>query len=235
MSEAAPRSSAIGSMLSALFAVFAFVASTQVATSLLARAIGDDPASASIPAKMGGVACAALVLFALARVMPPGPSFGPMRPLAVVPRYAAFFVAWSLFAVGCIALLHALGAAIEPQLLLVHVERNGVSNFSDVVVVLGVVLFGPLAEEIVFRGYLQEFCASCVGERMGNLATAGLFGLAHGAIYALPIAVLGWFLGDLRLRHRSLLAPWLAHAIHNAISVCLVLFWPDFLDWMYPR
>jgi hypothetical protein len=47
--------------------------------------------------------------------------------------------------------------------------------------------------------------------------------------------VFGWFLGDLRRRHGSLLAPWLAHAMFNAISVCLVLYWPDFLDWMYPR
>ena len=235
MNEAASRRSAFGSMLRAFVAVFAFVFAPSIAVEALVRAFGDEAMRTSMPAKMGGVAFAALVLFSLARALPPGPAFAPMRPLSVVPRYAAFFVAWAIFAVGCIALLHALGVAIEPQPLLVHVERNGVSNFGSVVVVLGIVLFGPLAEEIVFRGYLQEFCASCVGERMGNLATAGLFGLVHGASYALPIAVLGWFLGDLRRRHASLLAPWLAHAMHNAISVCLVLFWPDFLDWMYPR
>ena len=62
-----------------------------------------------------------------------------------------------------------------------------------------------------------------------------MFGVVHGAAYALPIAVFGWFLGYLRRRHGSLLAPWLAHAMFNAISVFLVLYWPDFLDWMYPR
>lgn len=235
MSEAAPRRSAIGSMLRAFVAVFAFVAASQVATAAIVRAIGDDPENASMPARMGGTAFAAFVLFALARSLPPGPTFTPMRPVSVLVRYAAFFVAWAVFAVGCIALLRTLGVTIEPQPLLEHVERSGVSDIGGVVVVLGVVLFGPLAEEIVFRGYVQEFCSSCVGERMGNLATAALFGLAHGAAYAIPIGVLGWFLGDLRRRHHSLLAPWLAHAAHNAISVCLVLFWPDFLDWMYPR
>jgi hypothetical protein len=102
MSEATSRSSAFGSMLRAFLAVFAFVFAPSIAVEALVRAFGDEAMRTSMPAKMGGVAFAALVLFSLARALPPGPAFAPMRPRSVVARYGAFFVAWALFAVGCI-------------------------------------------------------------------------------------------------------------------------------------
>ncbi len=188
-----------------------------------------------IPVQMGSMTVGAIALVLLTRAMSPGPSLFPMRPIAVAVRFAAFYFAWAALAIGCIALLRASEIAVEPQPLLVYLQQHGIDEIGGMVVAIGVVAFGPLAEEIVFRGYLQELCVACVGDRIGIILTAALFGLVHGAAYALPIAVFGWFLGDLRRRHGSLLAPWLAHAMFNAVSVMLVLYWPEFLDWMYPR
>ncbi len=237
MTEPAGRASAFGATARMFCAAFVFVFLPVFAVQGWAWLMRMDAEAAGkeTPVKLGALIVVALALTLLARAMPPGPLFWPMRPAAVAVRFAAFYVAWAVFAVGCIALLRALEVPVEPQTPLVYLQQHGIGELGGVLVVLGVVVFGPLAEEIFFRGYLQELCVACVGERAGILACAALFGVLHGAAYALPIAVFGWFLGDLRRRHGSLLAPWLAHAMFNAVSVFLVLYWPDFLDWMYPR
>lgn len=237
MTEQKARASAFAATARMFCAAFVFVFLPVLAVQGWALATGVDAQSAGKqePVRMGAMIVVALALTLLVRAMSPGASLWPMRPAAVAVRFAAFYVAWAVFAVGCMALLRALGLPPEPQTLLVYLQQNGIGEVGGVVVALGVVVFGPLAEEILFRGYLQELCVACVGERSGILASAVMFGVVHGAAYALPIAVFGWFLGDLRRRHGSLLAPWLAHAMFNAISVFLVLYWPDFLDWMYPR
>lgn len=238
MSEAASpqsRPHAFGAAARLFCAAFVFVFVPALAVQSWARlgAADTEVVAKAAPVQMGAMSFAAFALAWLARALPPGPAFLPLRPVAVLLRFVPFYLAWAVFAVVCIALLRALGVETEPQQLLVYLQQHGIAHFGGFVVALGVVVLGPFAEEIVFRGYLQELCVACVGERAGIVAAAVLFGLVHGAAFALPIAAFGWFLGDLRRRHGSLLAPWLAHSIFNAISVCLVVLWPDFLDWMY--
>jgi len=237
MTEPAGRASAFGATARMFCAAFVFVFLPALALQSWARLVGADVEAIAkdVSIRMGAMSVAALALLLLTRAMPPGPTLLPLRPIQVVLRFVPFYLAWAVFAVGCLALLRALGASTEPQEQLVYLQQHRFVHWGGVAVTLGVVVFGPLAEEILFRGYLQELCVACVGERAGILACAALFGVVHGAAYALPIAVFGWFLGDLRRRHGSLLAPWLAHAMFNAVSVFLVLYWPDFLDWMYPR
>ncbi len=237
MSEQQARASALGATARMFCAAFVLVFAPALALQSWARLVGADAEAIAtdVSVRMGAMSFAAIALLLLTRAMSPGPTLLPLRPIPVVLRFVPFYLAWAVFAVGCIALLHAVGASAEPQEQLVYLQQHGIGELRGVVVALGVVVFGPLAEEIFFRGYLQELCVACVGERAGILACAALFGVVHGAAYALPIAVFGWFLGDLRRRHGSLLAPWLAHAMFNAVSVFLVLYWPDFLDWMYPR
>ena len=237
MSEQQARASALGATSRMFCAAFVFVFLPAIALQSWARLAGADVEAIAkdVSIRMGAMSVAALALLLLTRAMPPGPTLLPLRPIQVVLRFVPFYLAWAVFAVGCIALLRALEVPVEPQTPLVYLQQHGIGELGGVLVVLGVVVFGPLAEEILFRGYLQELCVACVGERAGILACAVMFGVVHGAAYALPIAVFGWFLGDLRRRHGSLLAPWLAHAMFNAVSVFLVLYWPDFLDWMYPR
>lgn len=240
MSDAASpkaRSSALGAGARMFCAAFVFLFSQALAVHIWARIVGSDvdQLATQVPVQVGVMSVSALALVLLARALPPGPTFMPLRAVAVVLRFVPFYVAWAVFAVGCIALLHALGIQTEPQRQIVYLQQHGISQWGGISVALGVVVLGPLAEEIVFRGYLQELCVACVGERAGIAATAVMFGLVHGIGYALPIFVFGWFLGDLRRRHGSILAPWLAHAVFNAISVCLVVFCPEMLDWIYSR
>lgn len=237
MSEPQARASAFGAATRMFCAAFVFVFAPLLAVHAWARLVGADAESLAkdVPVQMGAMSVAALALLLLSRAMRPGPTLLPLRPLAVLLRFVPFYLAWAVFAVGCIELLRAVGVPTEPQRPLLYLQQHGIAGWGGVAVALGVVVLGPLAEEILFRGYLQELCVACVGERAGILASAVLFGVVHGTAFALPIAVFGWFLGDLRRRHGSLLAPWLAHAMFNCVSVLLVLYWPDFLDWMYSR
>ncbi len=89
------------------------------------------------------------------------------------------------------------------------------------------IVWAPIFEEIVFRGFLYTTLRS----RLGPLASAGLSGLVFGAthVYDLPgfleIAWMG-FVGALAYeRTRSLLPCMLAHSIHNILASA----WPILL------
>lgn len=92
------------------------------------------------------------------------------------------------------------------------------------------VLLGPLAEELVFRGYLYGAAKQALGAGKALLLTSALFGLIHGVQYAVPIALLGLLFGWLRERSGGLAAPILAHVLHNSIVVAVVIWFPSFFE-----
>ena len=86
---------------------------------------------------------------------------------------------------------------------------------------LAIVAGAPFAEELFFRGVLfarlEAFQPALV-----IFVAAVLFGLAHFDLARLPLLVaLGLLLGIARHRSGGLLAPVLAHALHNAASVAI--------------
>lgn len=184
---------------------------------------------------MGAFAAGGLALLLLSFALPTGRSLLPLRPFFVVPRYAAFFVPWVGALIGYLHLAHAMGHHVVPQEQLQYLAANGLAAHDSVVVLLAVVVGAPLAEEVLFRGYLQQALDAVLGARLSLWATAALFGLMHGTDYALPLFAFGLFLGWLRNRCGSLGAPMLAHALHNGITALVAILWPETLDWMYPR
>jgi membrane protease YdiL (CAAX protease family) len=103
------------------------------------------------------------------------------------------------------------------------------------IVAAGTVVGAPLAEELVFRGYLHAALRSWLGPWSAIVTGALLFGLLHGLTYALPIAVLGLWFGWLRERTGSLLPSMLGHALHNGTAVVVAAAWPRSLELLYPR
>lgn len=184
---------------------------------------------------MGAFAAGGLALLLLSFALPAGRPLLPLRPFFVLPRYAAFFVPWVGALIGYLHLAHAMGHPVLPQEQLQYLATNGLAAHDSVVVLLAVVLGAPLAEEVLFRGYLQQALDAVLGARLSLWATAMLFGLMHGLEYALPLTVFGLFLGWLRNRCGSLGAPMLAHALHNGLTAAAAILWPETLDWMYPR
>jgi membrane protease YdiL (CAAX protease family) len=88
------------------------------------------------------------------------------------------------------------------------------------------VLVGPFAEEVFFRGLGVRVLAP-FGGLTAIVVTGVVFGLVHGIPEALPPLVLfGLGLGWVRLRSASVWPPFIAHAAYNGLGVLLlVLSW----------
>lgn len=192
-------------------------------------ATGTEGAAASIVA---GVACAG-ALGALARLLPPAVSFGPLRAASVLRSWVVFAPCWVALLLAYLWAMHTAGHAVAPQEALVVIASGSPSMRFGMA--LTAVVSAPVLEEILFRGYLQSALASWLGARVAWLATAVVFGVAHGLAYAIPLAGVGLWLGWLRQRHGALLVPMLGHALHNGLMVLITLLWPESVELLYPR
>ena len=88
------------------------------------------------------------------------------------------------------------------------------------------VLLGPFAEELFFRG-LGVRVLMLYGGLVSILVTGAMFGLVHGILGALPPLVLfGIGLAWVRLRSASVWPAYIGHALYNGIGVlCLAISW----------
>jgi membrane protease YdiL (CAAX protease family) len=175
------------------------------------------------------------VLLVLAVAWPPQVSWRPFAVGGTLLRYLVFAVVWVALAAGYLRLMAAVGHAIQPQPMLVQFATADMDPVDRLVVVLGVVFVAPLAEEILFRGYLYTALEATLPVAASQAITAVLFGLAHGLEHAAPIAALSLLFGYLRHRHGALGPCVLAHACHNGLTLAVVLSWPGFLDTFYGR
>jgi len=83
---------------------------------------------------------------------------------------------------------------------------------------LVVALGAAVSEEFVFRGVLQNSLTNRMRGWGALLITSGLFAALH--TWRFPAAfIMGFFLGTLYLRTRSILAPFVAHLTINSVVV----------------
>ena len=96
---------------------------------------------------------------------------------------------------------------------------------SRLFVVLFAITLAPLAEELIFRGFLQPLLVRSLGTALGILAAALPFGLLHYQEYgnewrhALLVALAGAAFGWMRQRTGSTKACTLMHASYNAFEL----------------
>jgi membrane protease YdiL (CAAX protease family) len=135
-------------------------------------------------------------------------------------------------AVGWGASLLVAGIAVQGLLAAIFGVQGGDSSTvhftpgTAVLVVLGVAVTAPLAEEIAFRGYLFPALTRWRGPWLAATVTAVLFGAAHFAALPAPMllgaaffgfgaCLLFWFTG-------SLLPGVGVHSINNALALTFV-------------
>ncbi|MFN3974311.1 MAG: lysostaphin resistance A-like protein [Dehalococcoidia bacterium] len=90
----------------------------------------------------------------------------------------------------------------------------------EVLLVVGiVVVLAPLAEEVFFRGFLLTGLSHRFTPSGALVVSSALFAVLHGAVgLMVPVFFAGLVLGLLYLRSGSLLVPWMAHALQNALA-----------------
>ena len=84
-------------------------------------------------------------------------------------------------------------------------------------------VFGPVAEELFFRGFMYPAVKKKWGITAAILGTAIIFSFLHSHIVGfLPIMVLGIFLAYLYEKTGSLFVPIVVHVAHNTAMVAMV-------------
>ncbi len=92
------------------------------------------------------------------------------------------------------------------------------SRPEQLIIAFGVVLAGPLLEEVLFRGAIFRPLREANAPWKTVLFTAGLFALVHiDPRRMVPIFILGLMLGYLRAASGSLIPPVLLHMGFNAV------------------
>jgi len=146
--------------------------------------------------------------------------------------FRRFRLRWVWTSLGVVAVTTVVAVAVEP--LLHGGEDQGFSAdrwqpehagaFAANALVL--VLLGPFAEELFFRG-LGVRVLMLYGGLVSILVTGVIFGLVHGVLGALPPLVLfGIGLAWVRLRSASIWPVFIGHAAYNGLGVLvLVLSW----------
>jgi hypothetical protein len=153
------------------------------------------------------------------------------RPLDAL-GFRRFRMRWVWIGLGLVLLTLIVGAILEPVLhggreqgiTASGWEPEHATAFALNCVVL--VLFGPFAEEVFFRG-LGVRALGVFGGLVAIVVSGIVFGLAHGILGALPpLALFGIALGWVRFRSASVWPSYIAHATYNGLAILiLVLSW----------
>lgn len=91
--------------------------------------------------------------------------------------------------------------------------------------VISLVVVAPVTEEFIFRGILIHRWAMKWGVSPAILVSAIFFGLAH--IVPLGATIFGILTTLLYFKTRTLIVPAIAHAMNNAATIILELFFPS--------
>ncbi|MEX0702398.1 MAG: CPBP family intramembrane glutamic endopeptidase [Planctomycetales bacterium] len=92
---------------------------------------------------------------------------------------------------------------------------------------LSVIVFAPLAEELVYRVILQGWLATRWRPATAIVASSALFSLVHGWPDLLPLFPLALILGYVYHRTRSYIAVVTLHALFNGLNLAFQLLAPE--------
>lgn len=129
------------------------------------------------------------------------------------------------------ALLMLLATAVLPWFDSNEVQNTGFAGLSQryeyILAFITLVVLAPVAEEVVFRGYLLGKLRTYVPVWVAILITSVLFGFIHGAWnLAIDTFALSVVLCLLRISTGSIWAPILLHMTKNAIAFYILFINP---------
>ncbi|MFD2159829.1 CPBP family intramembrane glutamic endopeptidase [Rubritalea tangerina] len=160
--------------------------------------------------------------------------------LGLQPKHPAQVIAWAAAAYILIYIISIiLGQAGLEQWLserlgekqnqhIVNEMLNTQSGEKLLIIILGACVIAPVAEEIIFRGYLYPVIKRFSEPTIAAITSGILFGAIHGQIWALiPLSIFGILLAILYEKSGSIWAPILCHAMFNSINIFFMLTMGD--------
>lgn len=129
----------------------------------------------------------------------------------------------------------ALIASLVPSLDLEQAQDVGFESLGlpieYILAFITLVVIAPVAEELLFRGYLLGKLGTFLPSWAAILVSSALFGLLHGQWNViLDTFILGIFLGMLRKFTGSIWAPILLHMIKNGLAYYLLFVNPSLIS-----
>jgi membrane protease YdiL (CAAX protease family) len=107
-------------------------------------------------------------------------------------------------------------------------ELKPESVLDFVITFAGLCVLVPMAEEMVFRGLIQQVFTRNMGALIGVALAGAIFGAVHlNAHLLISVTVFGWFLGYLYQATGNLTYTMAAHAIFNGVALAQLAFAPD--------
>lgn len=159
---------------------------------------------------------------------PPAPS--------EIPEYLWLGIGMVISAIGFTYLMYYPLSFIAPELVqiwlldvppLLYWDEQGSYWLGNFLVVISAIIFAPIVEEFIFRGYLLNRWTLRLGVIPAVILSSGLFAFLHSDM--LGAFVFGVVLCLLSMKTRSLIGPIIVHMANNFIAVSLE--WMDLMWW----
>ncbi|MCK0068508.1 CPBP family intramembrane glutamic endopeptidase [Kordiimonas laminariae] len=124
---------------------------------------------------------------------------------------------------------------------LIIMAGDSLGSLSSILLLMCIVVFAPVIEEIIFRGYLQTALEQKIGSIMALIVSSFVFAAAHFDLDTMPILfVAGLTFGYIFQRTKSIYPAMLLHATNNGISSGILIFAPElyherytaFINWL---
>lgn len=206
-----------------ILGLVAFLVAANFAVQLAVFALGGG---LMLPVLLGAVLGVGLPVAQLRRagLVEAGRDLGLDRPDAATVALVVVMAIAALVPTSLLAELTVRLHPVDPEWAALYDEHLPRGVAAVVLAYVTVVVAAPLAEEIIFRALLQRLAASLWGGVPGLVVAALAFGLVHGEPwYLLGLIGVGIVLGTVWLATGSLTACWIAHAVHNGVSLTWLL------------
>lgn len=180
-----------------------------------------------LPVLIGAVGGVAVPLYYVATGanLPLRDDYSLHRPPPVMLAAAALVAVAALSPTSLLAQFSLRLHPADPQWMRFMAEAMPTGPAGIALAFVAVVVAAPLAEELVFRGLLHRLASHLWGPWPAAILSALIFGLLHGEPwYLFGLIGIGLVLALVYEATGSVLACWVTHAVHNAVSLGMMLW-----------
>jgi len=108
------------------------------------------------------------------------------------------------------------------------------SGYELSIILIAAVIIGPLAEELLFRGFTQQIFEKKKSVTSGIMTTSLLFALVHFNPWGLiQILVLGVILGFITWKTGTVFPAVILHGVYNGLSILMLNVSPQNYGWYF--
>ncbi len=117
--------------------------------------------------------------------------------------------------------------------LILTAKENGFS-LDSIFLIFSITVFGPLIEEIIFRGYLQSALMKKTGPFLAIFLSSLVFGAVHFDLDSLPVlTMMGFAFGYIYYKTGSIIPSMILHMLNNSLSVGMLILAPELYSDRY--